>query len=54
MNTFTKDWAAKNPDSTGEEPWFRRDPRITASIAQNGYLSLGLEADAAFIEDCFQ
>lgn len=52
-NQWTKDWAAKNPDAEGKGPWFRRDPRINAEIARDGYLGLGLEADAAFIADWF-
>jgi hypothetical protein len=51
---FTKDWAARNPDAKGKGPWFRRDPRINALIAQDGYLGLGLETDKAFIEYLFE
>ncbi|MEM9146951.1 MAG: hypothetical protein AAGC57_12190 [Pseudomonadota bacterium] len=52
-NRFTKDWSSKNPDVGGKGPWFRRDPRILAEIEANGYLGLGAEADAAFIEENF-
>ncbi|MEX0279783.1 MAG: hypothetical protein AB3N13_01195 [Arenibacterium sp.] len=52
-NQFTKNWAKENPGAEGKGPWFRRDPRIKADIAENGYLGLGLEADAVFIADWF-
>lgn len=52
-NQFTKKWAAEHPEAKGKGAWFRRDPRIKADIAENGYLGLGLEADAAFIADWF-
>lgn len=52
-NTWSKDWAKKHPEATGKGPWFRRDPRVNAHIAQTGYLGLGLDVDAAFIEDWF-
>ena len=51
---WTKDWAARNPDAAGEGPWFRRDPRIAAEIAREGYLGLGEETDKAFIEYFFE
>jgi hypothetical protein len=53
-NQFTRNWARENPDAAGNGPWFRRDPRINADIAANGYLGLGPEVDAAFIEEWFQ
>jgi len=53
-NTWTKDWAEANPDAAGEGPWFRRDPRVLAEIEQEGWLGLGAEADAAFLEEWFQ
>lgn len=53
-NQWTKDWAKKNPDAKGKGPWFRRDPRIKAEIARDGYLGLGLETDAAFIKEWFE
>ncbi|MFN3643674.1 MAG: hypothetical protein ACK4TB_12235 [Gemmobacter sp.] len=53
-NRWTRDWAAANPDAAGPGPWFRRDPRIRADIAENGYFGLGLEADAAIIKELFE
>ena len=50
---WTEAWAERNPDVAGEGPWFRRDPRVQAEIAEEGYLGLGAETDAAFIEDWF-
>ncbi|MEJ6396324.1 hypothetical protein [Yoonia sp. 208BN28-4] len=44
-NSWTKDWAEANPDAAGSGPWFRRDPRVLAEIAEEGYFGLGLEAD---------
>lgn len=52
-NQWTKEWAKRNPDATGEGPWFRRDPRIADIIAKEGYLGLGLETDAEFIAENF-
>lgn len=52
-NKWTKDWQAANPDNTGKDPWFRRDPRVNAKIAATGYLGLGLDVDAAFIAEAF-
>ena len=52
-NQWTKVWAKNNPDASGEGPWFRRDPRVNAHIAEDGYLGLGLEVDEAFIADWF-
>ena len=46
-------WADEHPEAKGKGPWFRRDPRIQAIIAEEGYLGLGLEADAAYAEDNF-
>ncbi len=48
-NLWTKEWQAAFPEATGKEPWYRRDPRITALIAADGYLGLGPAVDAAFI-----
>jgi len=50
-NKWTKDWAKKNPDAKGKGPWFRRDPRVKAEIAKNGYLGLGEAEDVKFIKD---
>ena len=51
---WTKQWAKANPDVAGKGPWFRRDPRINAEIARDGYLGLGLDTDAAFIKELFE
>jgi len=51
---WTKVWAKENPDAKGKGPWFRRDPRVKAEIARDGYLGLDLETDAAFIEYLFE
>lgn len=52
-NSWTKKWAAAHPEAAGKGPWFRRDPRIKSIIAQEGYLGLGLEADAIYAEENF-
>lgn len=52
-NKWTKDWQAANPDNQGKEPWFRRDPRVNARLAETGYLGLGLDVDATFIKELF-
>lgn len=52
-NSWTKKWADANPDAAGDGPWFRRDPRIKAIIAEEGYLGLGPAADAAYAEENF-
>jgi len=52
-NRFTKDWAEKNPDAAGKGPWFRRDPRILGLIEKEGYLGLGPDEDAKYIEENF-
>jgi hypothetical protein len=52
-NRKTKDWAKANPEAKGKGPWFRRDPRVKAEIASEGYLGLGLDADKTFIEEWF-
>ena len=31
-------------------PWFRKDPRVKAEIAKDGYLGLGLETDKEFVK----
>lgn len=53
-NTWNTDWAAKHPDAKGKGPWFRRDPRVNAHIAETGYFGLGLEKDAALIKELFE
>lgn len=49
----TKVWAKRFPEAKGKGPWFRRDPRIKEVIGREGYLGLGLDVDAAYIEDNF-
>lgn len=53
-NRWTKDWRTANPNVKGKGPWFRRDPRVKAAIAKDGYTGLGLETDAAFIKEWFE
>lgn len=50
-NSWTKVWAENHPDAAGEGPWFRRDPRVLAEIAQEGYFGLGLAQDAAIKDE---
>ena len=53
-NRFTKDWNKAYPEQAKlKGPWFRKDPRVTSRIEAEGYLGLGLEIDAAFIEEEF-
>ncbi|MEM7644756.1 MAG: hypothetical protein AAF366_19875 [Pseudomonadota bacterium] len=52
-NTWTDNWAEKNPGREGPGPWFRRDPRVLERIEEEGYLGLGEEVDKAFIADWF-
>lgn len=52
-NKGTKVWAKRHPEAKGKGPWFRRDPRINAIIAEEGYLGLGLEADKQYAEENF-
>lgn len=40
-NAWTRAWAEANPDAAGDGPWFRRDPRVQAAIAADGYLGTG-------------
>jgi hypothetical protein len=49
----TKIWAKQFPEAKGKGAWYRRDPRIKEIIGREGYLGLGLEADAVFIEGNF-
>ncbi|MEM8869192.1 MAG: hypothetical protein AAF848_02615 [Pseudomonadota bacterium] len=53
-NKWTKDWAAAHPEAAGKGPWFRRDPRVKAEIEREGWLGLGAEIDAAFLEEWFE
>ncbi|MHA6325102.1 hypothetical protein [Roseivivax sp. CAU 1753] len=48
---FTRDWAKANPDAAGDGPWFRRDPRVKARIAAQGWTGLGVAAEEAFVRD---
>lgn len=51
---WTEAWAARNAEAaTAEGPWYRNDPGVAARIEEDGYLGLGVEADAAFIEEWF-
>ena len=52
-NTWTKKWAAANPEAKGKGSWFRRDPDIKAEIVEEGYLGLGADIDKTFIADWF-
>ena len=48
-NRWTKIWNENHPDlAKAKGPWFRKDPRVNARIAAEGYLGLGLETDEAF------
>ncbi len=58
-NQWTKVWGKANPDAKtvdgkSKGPWFRRDPRVQAAIAESGYTGLGAEADAALIKELFE
>lgn len=46
-NNWTNKWAEDHPEAAGAGPWFRRDPRILAEIAAEGYFGLGLAEDEA-------
>lgn len=53
-NRWTRIWREKHPEAASKDgPWFRNDPAIAARIAEDGYLGLGPEADATFIEENF-
>lgn len=52
-NQASKLWAKDHPEAAGKGPWFRRDPRINAITAEEGYLGLGLEEDATYAEENF-
>ncbi|MEP5761337.1 MAG: hypothetical protein ABJ327_18875 [Litoreibacter sp.] len=47
-NTWSKDWAKKYPEAKGKGPWFRRDPRVNAIIADSGYFGQGLSHAEAY------
>ena len=42
---WTAAWNKRNPNSQGEGPWYRRDPRVVKQIEKNGYFGLGHEVD---------
>lgn len=48
---FTGPWKARNPDAGGKGPWFRRDPHVQKRIDETGFLGLGLEIDAEFLQE---
>ena len=54
-NRWTEAWAARNPGAEGPGPWFRRDPRVLAEIAEEGWLGFGADApvEVEFLEDWF-
>lgn len=52
-NRWTKEWAKNHPEAKGKGPWFRRDPRVKALIAEDGYFGLGLEADQTYYDENF-
>ncbi len=47
-NTWSKAWAKKHPEAKGKGPWFRRDPRVNAIIAETGFLGQGLSHEEAY------
>ncbi len=52
---WTRVWNETHPEAAADKrPWFRKDPRIVERIARDGYLGLGPEIDAAFIERYFE
>lgn len=53
-NRWTKVWAEANPDAAGKGPWFRRDPRVNAAIAEQGYTGIGVEVEQPFIKELFE
>ncbi|MBM2577330.1 hypothetical protein JQC91_13555 [Jannaschia sp. Os4] len=54
-NKWTDAWAERNPGAEGSGPWFRRDPRVQAEIAEEGWLGFGADSpvEEAFLEDWF-
>ncbi len=53
-NSWTKRWAENHPEAAGKGPWFRRDPRVLAEIAREGYFGLGLEQDEEIKDFLFE
>lgn len=48
---WTEAWKRKHPKVAGRDgPWYRHDPGVQGEIEANGYLGIGHEADAVFIE----
>ena len=48
---WSKQWNADNPDLAAQKgPWFRKEPRINAIIARDGYLGLGPQTDKEVTE----
>ena len=50
---WTEAWAERNPAAEGSGPWFRRDPRVNARIAAEGWFGLGPEEDAAILQELY-
>ncbi len=49
---WTRAWKRNNKELAEKKgPWFRHDPAVAAEIEANGWLGLGAEADAKFIEE---
>ena len=49
---WTRVWTRRHKDLAKKKgPWFRHDPAVNAEIEASGYLGLGAEADAKFIEE---
>ena len=53
-NRWTEIWAERNPDVGGDGPWFRRDPRVTSEIEEEGWFGLGPEADRTAFDELFR
>ena len=50
-NAWGAAWNAAHPDLKEKKgPWFRKDPRVNALIARDGYLGLSHAADKEFLE----
>ncbi|MGR3781174.1 MAG: hypothetical protein ACU0DT_07935 [Albimonas sp.] len=51
---WTQAWEERYPDlASAPGPWFRKDPRVQALVERDGWLGLGLETDARFLEEWF-
>ncbi len=48
---WTDAWKKRNPDSSGEGPWYRRDERVAKQLKKEGYLGLGLDVDKKWIAE---